>query len=275
MNWWHAVEDAYVEDVGPGDVTAGCLEPYDMVDWYIEAQKDGILCGAGIAHHLLAPYPNEPDDSFIDIGFADGDAIRRGDRVLEGRCLARKVLTVERTALNFLMHLCGVASLTRQYVDWVEGTEAHIIDTRKTIPNMRILQKYAVRCGGGWNHRMGLFDAAMLKDNHIRSCGGIRPAMERLRGYLSHMIKVEVECESMEMVAEAVDAGADVVLLDNMDPFLMREVVNRFRGQVIFEASGGVSLDTVRGVAQTGVDLISVGALTHSAVGLPLHLEIS
>lgn len=273
-NWWHVVEDAYNEDVGPGDVTGGCIDSTRTVSWYIEAQADGVICGLGIAEHLFAPVPHEEFAEEIEVRAQDGDHVRRGDRVIEGTMNARRLLSSERCALNFLMILSGTATLTSQFVQRVEGTNARIVDTRKTIPNMRALQKYAVRCGGGGNHRMGLFDAAMVKDNHILACGGISQAVERIRGYASHMLKIEVECTSIAQVDEAVRAQADVILLDNMDPFMMREAVKRHEGKVMFEASGGISLETVRGVAQTGVDIISVGALTHSAVSLPFHLEV-
>jgi nicotinate-nucleotide pyrophosphorylase (carboxylating) len=172
------------------------------------------------------------------------------------------------------MHLSGIATLTRAFVDRIEGSGARIIDTRKTTPGLRALDKYAVRCGGGHNHRMGLYDGAMIKDNHIAALGSITKAVSAIRSYASHMTKIEVECESMEQVEEAVRAGADIVLLDNMDPFLMREVVKKFKGKVLLEASGGISLDTVKGVAQTGVDLVSVGQITHSAPSLAFHMEI-
>jgi nicotinate-nucleotide pyrophosphorylase (carboxylating) len=274
LNWWHSVEDALQEDVGSGDVTSGSVDPDHMVSWYLEAQAEGVLCGAGIAEHLLAPYPNDPEEAYIEVHRLDSDRVSRGDRIMEGLLPARKVLMCERTALNFVMHLSGVATLTSLFVQKIEGTNAKIVDTRKTIPNLRGLQKYAVRCGGGYNHRMGLFDGAMIKDNHIVAAGSIREAVRRVRTYASHMIKIEVECETIQEVEEAVRAGVDVILLDNMDPFTMRQAVNDFRGKCLFEASGGISLDTVRGVAQTGVDLISVGALTHSAPALPFHLEL-
>jgi nicotinate-nucleotide pyrophosphorylase (carboxylating) len=245
-----------------------------VVSYYIEAQADGILCGAGIAEHLLAPMTTFDQLELLSVNFNDGDAIRRGDRIIEGTLNARRLLSAERLALNFLMILSGVATLTSQFVQRVEGTRAKIVDTRKTIPNLRSLQKYAVRCGGGSNHRMGLFDAAMVKDNHILAVGSITEAVQRIRSYASHMTKIEVECTSLDQVDEAVRARADVILLDNMDPFMMREAVKRHEGRVLFEASGGISLETVRGVAQTGVDIISVGALTHSAVSLPFHLEV-
>ena len=273
-NWWTIVEDAMAEDVGYGDVTSGCLAPDLMVRWHIEAQADGVLSGVGIAEHLFAPYGPDPDDASVNVLKSDGDYVRRGDIVIEGVHLARRVLMAERTALNFLMLMSGVATLTAQYVEKVKGTKARITDTRKTIPGLRALQKYAVRCGGGHNHRMGLYDGAMIKDNHIAAVGSIRKAVEAVKGYASHMSKIEVECESLAQVKEAVDAHADVILLDNMDPFMMREAVQKYGSACLFEASGGISLDTVYGVSKTGVDLISVGALTHSAPSLPFHMEI-
>lgn len=272
--WWRVVEDAIAEDVGFGDVTSGCLAPDMMVSWYVEAQGDGILSGIGILEHLLAPYGNDPENAEVTVHRVDGDHIRRGERVAEGKQLARRVMMSERTALNFLMLMSGIATTTHQFVHRVQGTNARIVDTRKTVPLLRSLQKYAVRCGGGHNHRMGLFDGAMLKDNHIAAIGSISAAIDALRSYISHMTKIEVECETLQQVEQAVEAGADVILLDNMDPFMMREAVQRFTGRCLFEASGGITLDTVAGVAKTGVDLISIGGLTHSVTALPFHLEI-
>ncbi len=262
------------EDVGSGDVTSGCLPPDLMVPWHIEAQADGFLSGVGIAEHLLAPYGPDPEQANVHVHKVDGDYVRRGDVIIEGTHLARRMFMAERTSLNFLMHMSGIATLTGQFVEKVKGTNSRIIDTRKTLPGLRNLQKYAVRCGGGHNHRMGLFDGVLIKDNHIAAMGGIRKAVEAVRIYASHMAKIEVECESLNDVKEAVAAKVDVILLDNMDPFMMREAVQKYAGACLFEASGGVSLDTVAGVAKTGVDLISVGSLTHSAPGLPFHMEI-
>ncbi len=274
QNWWMIVDEAVAEDVGSGDITSGVMPPELMVNWRIEVQADGILCGVGVAEYLLAPYGNDPESSFLEIHRFDGEFVQRGELVMNGSIPGRRALTAERTALNFLMHLSGVATLADKFVQKVEGTGARIVDTRKTLPLLRTLQKYAVRCGGGHNHRMGLYDGAMVKDNHIRAAGSITEAVASLRRYVSHMTKIEVECESLEQVEEAINAGADVVLLDNMDPFNMREAVKQFKGKCLFEASGGIDLATVRAVAQTGVDLISVGALTHSAVALPFHMEI-
>lgn len=274
-NWWPVVDDALAEDVGYGDVTGGCLDSDQLVQWTIEAEADGIVCGLGVAEHLLAPFSGDPEECNFYTHASDGDRVSRGQVLADGILPARRALVTERTALNFLMHLSGVATLTAAFVAKVEGTGARIIDTRKTLPGLRALQKYAVRCGGGHNHRMGLYDGALIKDNHIAALGSVRAAIDRVRSYASHMVKVEVECETLDQVAEAVAAKADVVMLDNMDPFQMREAVQRFRGQAVFEASGGISLDTVRGVANTGVDLISVGALTHSAAALAFHMEFS
>lgn len=272
-NWWNDVEDAIAEDVGYGDVSGGCLPPDLLVDWRIEAQAEGIVCGVGIADFLLAPTQGDPEACFIEAHKVDGDRVVRGDTVISGKSVARKALMAERVSLNFIMHLSGVATLTRQFVKRVEGTKARIVDTRKTLPGLRMLQKYAVRCGGGHNHRMGLYDGAMVKDNHIVAMGGVKEAVDAIRQYASHMTKIEVEATTLEMVQQAIDAGADIVLLDNMDPFTMREAVQLHQGKCLFEASGGINLDTVKGVAQTGVDIISVGALTHSAVAIPFHME--
>ena len=274
-NWWPIVDDALAEDIGSGDITSGCLDPELMFSWRIEAQGEGFLSGVGIADILLGPMQGDPEDAWIEAHRVDGDFVKRGDLVIEGKAIGRRVLTCERTALNFLMHMSGVATLTSQFVKRVEGTQARIVDTRKTLPLLRALEKYAVRCGGGHNHRMGLYDGVMIKDNHIAAVGGIAQAVERVRSYASHMIKIEVECDTMPQVDEAVKAGADIILLDNMDPFMMREAASKYHGQCLLEASGGVTLETVRAIAQTGVDLISVGALTHSAPALPFHLEAS
>lgn len=273
LNWTYVVDDALDEDVGHGDVTGSCLPPDLLVSWKIEAQADGIACGVGICEYLHAPTEGDPEDCFLEVRTKDGERVSRGSVVLEGRSLARRALMVERVGLNFLMHLSGVASLTSRFVERVQGTQARIVDTRKTLPGLRLLQKYAVRCGGGHNHRFGLYDGAMIKDNHIIAAGSVQAAVEAVRRYASHMTKIEVEATTLEMVGEAIAAGADVVLLDNMDPFMMREAVQTYAGQCLFEASGGINLDTVKGVAQTGVDIISVGALTHSAVSVPFHME--
>lgn len=272
--WTDQAWDALAEDIGFGDPTAALFEPNSEVTWYIEAQADGVLCGVGIAFYLLDPDWDEPDSATCNLHAVDGTRVERGTKVLSGRCHPARLLARERTCLNFLMHLSGVATLTAQVVQKVEGLPVRIVDTRKTIPGLRGLQKYAVRCGGGTNHRLGLFDGIMLKDNHIQAAGSITEAVAKAKEIAGHMMMIEVECERADQVEEAIAAGADIVMLDNMDPFEMGDIARRYKGQAILEASGGITLETVRGVAQTGVDAISVGALTHSAKALPFHLEV-
>lgn len=270
--WEQMAWNSFMEDLGNGDLSGACLDPEQITSWYIEAQASGVVCGLGIAHWLLRPEEPRPDLG-IRVLRTDGDRVDRGTRVLEGRFYSAAIVAKERSALNYLMLLSGTATLTRKFVDAVEGTQAKIVDTRKTIPGMRSLQKYAVRCGGGTNHRRGLYDGVMLKDNHLMALGGVTEGVRRAKRSAPHTVKIEVECETLEQVDEAVAAGADIIMLDNMDPFSMREAVLKHRGRCSFEASGGVSLETVAQFAATGVDLISVGMLTHSAPSLPFHLE--
>lgn len=273
--WTDAVYDALDEDLGTGDLGALCLDPAKSVDYIIEVQGKGVICGLGIASDLLHPANADGESKdYLEIYVADGTFVEPGQTVIEGRLNGAYLLSRERVVLNFLMHLSGVATLTRAYVDRVSEFGVEIVDTRKTIPGMRVLQKYAVRCGGGKNHRFGLYDGLMIKDNHIAACGGIGKAVAKARSRVGHMMRIEVECESVEAVKEAVEAGADIVMLDNMNPFEMREVSQLYKGQVVLEASGGISLETVSGVAKTGIDVISVGALTHSAPALALHMEV-
>lgn len=268
--WRAHAEQALAEDLGSGDLTAACFAESDRVQAEIEAQAPGVLCGVGIAAFLLQADPGVRGEVLA----SDGDTVAAGQAVWRGTGPAAFLLSRERTALNYLMMLSGVATFTRRFVEAVAGTGARIADTRKTAPGLRALQKYAVRCGGGVNHRFGLFDAAMIKDNHIAACGSVAGAVARLRENLPHTATIEVECASLEEVDDAVAAGADAVLLDNMSPEQIREIVARYRGRAILEASGGVTLETVRAIAETGVDIISVGALTHSAPALPLHMEV-
>jgi nicotinate-nucleotide pyrophosphorylase (carboxylating) len=172
------------------------------------------------------------------------------------------------------MHMSGIATATSHYVEKVRHTKARIVDTRKTLPNLRALQKYAVRCGGGVNHRMGLYDAVMIKDNHIRAHGSILAAVEATKKNLGHLIKIEVECENEDQVSEAIQAKVDVIMLDNMSPSKMTQLVGKHTGKVIFEASGGVNLSSVKEIAESGVDIISVGAITHSVLAVPFHMEL-
>lgn len=272
-NWKPILLAALAEDIFTGDVSGSVFEPHEVVNFYIECQAAGILCGAQLAAEAFDACSDIPDRVKTET-LTDGSAVYPGDIVLRGRAPATTVLKAERTALNFLTMLSGTASLTKKYVNLVSDLGTKIIDTRKTLPGLRSLQKYAVRCGGGANNRMGLYDAVMLKDNHIAAAGSISKAVSEVKKHIPHTMSIVVECESLEMVEEAISAGADVVMLDNMRPADMSDIIAKHGGKVIFEGSGSVSLANVRSVAETGVDVISVGALTHSAPALSFHLEL-
>jgi nicotinate-nucleotide pyrophosphorylase (carboxylating) len=271
FGWQDIVEEALREDIGTGDISAAAMPAGRTVEWYIEAQDQGIVSGLGVVGYLFQA-TNEFE--LIELTASDGDKVKSGTVVAKGKLDARNALAYERTALNFLMHLSGIATITSQFVALTSGTKARIADTRKTIPGLRVLQKYAVRCGGGFNHRMGLYDAVMIKDNHIRANGSIAGAVTAVRSSLGHLVKIEVECESESQVIEAIQSKADVIMLDNMAPEEMNRIVSAHGGQSIFEASGGVNLTTVEAIAKSGVDIISVGAITHSVTALPFHLEL-
>ena len=204
----------------------------------------------------------------------DGDPLRPGAVIARVSGCARAILGAERVALNLMGRLSGVASLTARYVDAVAGSRAAIIDTRKTTPGLRLLEKYAVRCGGGANHRFGLDDAVLIKDNHVAACGGVGEAIRRARAHVGHMVRIEAEVDTLAQFDEALAAAPDIVMLDNFALDDLREAVRRADGRVVLEASGGVNLETVRAIAETGVDLISVGALTHSAPVLDIGLDV-
>lgn len=265
---------AIAEDLGTGDWTTDLLVPKDQhTQAIILAQAEGTVCGVQIAQHVFRWL--EESIQFPQT-LSDGNRTQPDEPVLTLRGNARAILMGERTALNILQKLSGIATLTRQFVDAVQGTKAMIVDTRKTTPLLRLTEKYAVRCGGGLNHRFGLYDGILIKDNHIALMGGdIRLAVQKARAGAPHTLRIEVECASLEQVQQAIEAGADGLLLDNMTIPMLQQAVNLAKGKVSFlEASGGVNLQTVRAIAETGVDFISVGALTHSAPILTMHLEI-
>ena len=268
-----AVEAALAEDLGAGDVTSeGTIDEAATCTGRVLLKEPGVVCGIAVVEAVFrALDPVVRFEPLTEDGALVSETPAELARV-SGR--TRAVLAGERTALNFLGRLSGVATLTRCFVDAVEGTGAVILDTRKTTPGLRALEKYAVRCGGGRNHRFGLDDGILVKDNHLRAAGGVRAAVERLRA-LGADLTIEVEAETLDDVREALDAGADQVLLDNMPLELMREAVALTGGRATLEASGGVTLDTVRGIAETGVDFISSGALTHSARSLDVSLELA
>ena len=266
------VRAALAEDLGrAGDITAlACIDADARLEATFGARKAGTI--AGLACARLAILALDPEAKF-KARVADGDQVKAGAVLAKVSANARALLSAERTALNLLGRLSGVATLTAQYVAAIEGTKARITDTRKTTPGLRALEKYAVRCGGALNHRFGLDDAILIKDNHVAACGGVGEAIRRARAFAGHLVKVECEVDSLNQLAEALDAGPDVVMLDNFSLKNLRVAVGMTAGRVVLEASGGVTLETVRDIAETGVDVISVGALTHSASVLDIGLD--
>lgn len=267
-----AVEQALAEDLGTrGDLTSASTVPARaMAAATFGARSEGVIAGLAVAEAAFhAVDPRVEFKAEVD----DGDRIAAGTIVARVTGPARALLTAERVALNFLCHMSGIATLTRRYVDAVAGTYARITDTRKTTPGLRAFEKYAVRCGGGANHRAGLFDAILIKDNHIIAAGGVAAAISAARAHAGHMAKIEVEVDDLETLATVLRHPVDAVLLDNMDTATLRSAVEIVGRRTLTEASGGVTLETVRAIAETGVDLISVGALTHSAPILDLGLD--
>lgn len=264
------------EDVGSGDVTTMTTVPAGHESkGIIHAKEDGIVAGIPVAELVFQVV--DPSLSFTAY-VKDGEHVSKGTvlAVVEGS--THHILTGERIALNILQRLSGIATRTRIFVDALEGLPAKLVDTRKTTPGHRMLEKYAVRVGGGANHRFGLYDAVMIKDNHIKAAGGIRRAVERARAHIPHTMTIEVETESLEQVEEALKAGADIIMLDNMDQALMKEAVRRIKTKaphVRVEASGNVSLQTIKGIAECGVDVISVGRLTYSFESLDISLDLN
>ena len=266
------VRQALIEDLGrAGDITTDAIAPADrIVGAVMASRQEGVVAGleaAALAFRLMDPA----------IGFtavvSDGARVARGETVAKIEGPARGVLSAERVALNFVSRLSGIASATARFVAAVAHTKAHIVCTRKTTPLMRSLEKYAVRAGGGANHRFGLDDAALIKDNHVAIAGGVTEAIRRVRGHVGHLIKIEVEVDTVVQLEEALGAGVDAVLLDNMSLDDLRRAVKMIGGRAISEASGRVSLETAPAIAETGVDLISVGWLTHSAPILDIGLD--
>ncbi len=267
------VEAALAEDVGSGDATTLALVPADArCRAELILEEPGVVCGVPVAAAVFrALDASVAVEAQLEEGVAVSD-VPAVLAVVEGP--ARAILTGERVALNLVGRLCGIASLTRRFAELTEGTPARILDTRKTTPGLRALEKYAVRCGGGTNHRAGLYDGILVKENHIRVAGGIGEALGALNGSAAGLL-VEVEAETLDQVREAVAAGAPRILLDNMSSEQVREAVDEVAGRAELEASGGMSLATVRAYAETGVDFISVGALTHSARSLHVSLEVT
>jgi len=268
-----AIARALDEDLGEaGDLTSeAVVGPDALVSGALVARRPGRIAGLEVAGAVFAAV-----DQRIEVTYhqTDGDKVGAGTRLATVTGRARSVLTGERTALNLLGHLSGVATATAAFVARVVGTNARIADTRKTTPGLRALEKYAVRMGGGINHRFGLSDAVMIKDNHIIAAGGVLAALEAARRRVGHLVKIEVEVTTLAQLEEVLEAGADVVLLDNMDLATMVEAVQLVGGRLVVEASGGITLDNVAEVARTGVDVISVGWITHSAPALDVALDL-
>lgn len=267
-----AVRKALEEDLGlSGDITTEATVGAEVrADAVIVARKPGIVSGLPLAEAAFREL--DPDCRFT-IAIGDGESVAAGAEIARVSGKARAILSAERVALNFMGRMSGIATLTRRYVEAVANTNAKIVDTRKTTPGIRAFEKYAVRCGGGHNHRFGLFDAILIKDNHIAAAGGVTEAVRAARAAAGHMTKIEVEVDTFEQLHLVLREDVDCVLLDNMSPAQLRAAVEMVDGRCLTEASGGVNLDTVREIALTGVNLISVGALTHSAPVLDLGLD--
>ena len=268
-----AVRAALLEDFGrAGDVTSSATIPASaQARAVFGARKPGVLSGIDVA---AAAFRLVDGSVRFTAHSADGDALAPKTKVATVEGPARAILTAERVALNFMGRMSGIATLTRAFADAVKHTRASIADTRKTTPGLRAFEKYAVRCGGGMNHRFGLDDAVLIKDNHVAVAGGVIPALRAAKAHVGHLVKIEIEVDRLDQLDEVIAEGADVVMLDNMSLADLREGVRRVAGRMKVEASGGVNLDTVRAIAETGVDIISIGALTHSAPTLDLGLDV-
>lgn len=265
------IKTALREDINYIDSTTDLLIPEESRSAaYFAAKADGVLCGAEVAARVFTLLDPEIDVKFLK---KDGEFIKNGDRIAEINGSTRSMLKAERTALNLIQHMSGIATYTRKCVDAVAGTGASIADTRKTLPGLRPLQKYAVTVGGGRNHRYNLTDAAMLKDNHIDAYGSITGAVNALREKAGHMLQIEVETRSMDEVKEAVNCGVNVIMLDNMTTDEMKRACEFINGRAKTEASGNVTLENIRAVAETGVDIISLGALTHSVTAFDISMK--
>lgn len=271
-SWLPLLERALAEDLGPGDATSAAAIPEEAQgEAVVEAREALVVCGLPIAEAVFAAV-----DPALETKreWTEGEARERGLPILSVRGSLRAILAGERTALNFLQRLCGVATWTRRFALAVEGTGCRVLDTRKTLPGWRVLDKYATAVGGAANHRMGLYDAVLVKDNHIAAAGGVTAAVRAARAAASPALRLQVEVESAEQAEEALAAGAEWLLLDNRSPDELRALAARFRERAVLEASGGITLANVRAYAETGVHYVSVGALTHSAPAADLALEI-
>ena len=266
------IKKALLEDINYIDVAADNLLPDDHFSKAkFLAKASGVLCGIDVALRVFELLGDFKFQKYM----ADGDRVKKGDIIAEIEGPTKLLLKGERTALNLIQHMSGIATMTAEAADLVKGTNATVADTRKTLPGLRALQKYAVTCGGGKNHRFNLSDAAMLKDNHIDACGSITKAVETLRSKIGHTVKIEVETRNLDEVKEALSTGCEIIMLDNMDCETMKKAVELTDGKALLEASGNITAETIRAVAETGVDIISIGALTHSVKAFDISLKIN
>jgi len=266
------IDTALDEDVGSGDITTSSIIDASLKGKaQLVAREEILLAGIDIFAKVFSRLDPE---IVVECSYHDGDPIPKGARIGTVTGSMRGILSGERTALNFLQHLSGIATLTRQYVEKTDPSTLRVIDTRKTTPGLRVLEKYAVRMGGGFNHRFGLFDGILIKDNHIAAAGSLSEAVKKMRATAPHTLKVEVEVEDIKGLEEAIEAGADAILLDNMSIKEMKKAVLIAKKRVLLEASGGITLKTVEAISKTGVNLISVGAITHSAPSVDISLEV-
>lgn len=266
------IKTALLEDINYIDMAADNLLDDSMISTarYI-AKASGTLCGIDVALRVFELLGGFTFKKYKN----DGDRLEKGDIIAELTGATKNLLKGERTSLNLLQHMSGIATMTAEAVEQVKGTAATVTDTRKTLPGLRALQKYAVTCGGGKNHRFNLSDAAMLKDNHIDACGSITKAVSTLRSKIGHTVKIEVETRNLDEVAEALATGCEIIMLDNMDCETMKKAVEMTNGKALLEASGNITAETIRKVAETGVDIISIGALTHSVKAFDISLKIA
>lgn len=272
MNLKSIIENALAEDIGHGDITTfNLIEANQQGCGEFIAKSAGILAGLPIAQLVFASM--DPNSQFTAYK-SDGDQIQPGEKLGIVQGSTRALLVAERLALNFLQRLSGIATTTRNMVELAANPQVRILDTRKTTPGLRMLEKYAVRVGGGANHRFGLYDGAMIKDNHIIAAGGIEVAVKKLQATIPITVKIEVEVENLEQLAEALEAGADIIMLDNMEPEMIEQAVDIVAGRAWLEASGGISAQNIARYAATGVDAISLGALTHSATSLDISFNL-
>lgn len=266
------IKQALEEDWGFGDLSSSLIPESLKVRAIIYAKEAGVIAGLEIAKKTFA-YVDE--NLIFTPLLQDGENVASGQEIAYVSGSAQKILLAERVVLNFLQHMSGIATKTAAFVKLTAGTKARIVDTRKTLPGLRILEKYAVKAGGGHNHRFGLFDAVMIKDNHIKALGGITKAVSEARRQNSHTVKIEVEVEDLQQVKEALQAGPDIIMLDNMPLAMIRQAVKLIDGQAVVEASGNVTEETVASIAAAGVDIISSGALTHSVKALDISLDLN